>query len=156
VSHKDSLSRHASSATSLACAKTIHTRRKLATASCQLVLTRARWVWSFSEDLPKTDLTLTLMIVTQAWQARACQTPVRDVAPTTRGVNIALIVIAAIMVSIRFLSRWQGQGTNTLGWDDWTILASFLLLIPSTAILQISPFLVRSRSSLVVVLTFRS
>jgi hypothetical protein len=70
-------------------------------------------------------------------------------------VNIALIVIAAIMVSIRFASRWRGQGTNTLGWDDWTILASFLLLIPSTAILQISSFFVRSYSVLVVVLTFR-
>jgi len=71
----------------------------------------------------------------------------------TRSVNIALIVIAAFFVLIRFLSRWRGQGTNTLGWDDWTILASFLLLIPSTAILQISTCLVRPRSTLLIVLT---
>lgn len=66
----------------------------------------------------------------------------------TRAVNIALIVIAAFFVSIRFLSRWRGQGANTLGWDDWTILASFLLLIPSTTILQISTFRFHSASSL--------
>jgi uncharacterized membrane protein len=70
-------------------------------------------------------------------------------------VNISLIVIAAIMVAIRFASRWRGQGTNTLGWDDWTILASFLLLIPSTAILQISSFPACSCSIMVDMLTFR-
>lgn len=91
--------------------------------------------------------------MTQAWQTRACQTPVRDAGPMSRSVNIALIVIAAIFVAIRFLSRWRGQGTNTLGWDDWTILASFLLLIPSTTILQISSFLIYPLSTRLVVLT---
>jgi len=71
----------------------------------------------------------------------------------SRSVNIALIVIAAIFVAIRFLSRWRGQGTNTLGWDDWTILGSFLLLIPSTTILQISSSLSHPVPTLLVVLT---
>lgn len=55
----------------------------------------------------------------------------------TRQVNIALIVIATPCVIIRFLARWRIQGSN-VGWDDWTVLASYLLLIPSTVILQIS------------------
>jgi integral membrane sensor domain MASE1 len=72
---------------------------------------------------------------------RACQAPYRDAGPMTRSVNIALIVIATICVAIRFIARWRIQDSN-IGWDDWTILASYLLLIPSTVILQISSFTV--------------
>jgi hypothetical protein len=57
----------------------------------------------------------------------------------SRHINLALLVIATICVLIRFVARWRIQG-STLGWDDWTILASFVLLIPSTAILQLSSF----------------
>jgi len=57
----------------------------------------------------------------------------------SRHINLALLVIATVCVLIRFVARWRIQG-STLGWDDWTILASFILLIPSTAILQLSSF----------------
>jgi multisubunit Na+/H+ antiporter MnhF subunit len=57
----------------------------------------------------------------------------------TRRINLALVVIATICVAIRFIARWRIQDSN-IGWDDWTILASYVLIIPSTVILQISSF----------------
>lgn len=78
-------------------------------------------------------------IATQAWQMKACQAPVRDAGPMSRRINIALLVIATICVSIRFIARWRIRG-SVLGWDDWTILGSYILLLPSTAILQTSMF----------------
>jgi integral membrane sensor domain MASE1 len=74
---------------------------------------------------------------------KACKAPYRNAGPMTRSVNIALIVIATICVAIRFIARWRIQDSN-IGWDDWTILASYLLLIPSTVILQISSLTVPS------------
>jgi multisubunit Na+/H+ antiporter MnhF subunit len=55
----------------------------------------------------------------------------------TRRINLALVVIATICVAIRFIARWRIQDSN-IGWDDWTILASYMLIVPSTVILQIS------------------
>lgn len=55
----------------------------------------------------------------------------------SRQINIALLVIATICIAIRFLARWRIRG-SVVGWDDWTILGSYILMIPSTTILQIS------------------
>lgn len=85
----------------------------------------------------KYPLFLTAHIATQAWQMKACKAPVRDAGPMSRQINIALLVIATICISIRFVARWRIRG-SVIGWDDWTILGSYILLIPSTAILQIS------------------
>jgi integral membrane sensor domain MASE1 len=57
----------------------------------------------------------------------------------TRRINLALVVIATFCIAIRFIARWRIQDSN-IGWDDWTILASYILIIPSTVILQISSF----------------
>lgn len=80
---------------------------------------------------------LTTNPATQAWQAKVCQAPIRDLGPMVRQINIALLVVAAVCIIIRFLARWRISG-STIGWDDWTILLSFMLLVPSTVILQIS------------------
>lgn len=48
------------------------------------------------------------------------------------------MTVAALCIMCRFLARWRIQNSS-IGWDDWTILMSFILLIPSTAILHISP-----------------
>lgn len=68
---------------------------------------------------------------------KACQAPVRDQGPMTRRVNIALVTLATLCVLIRFLARWRVAG-STFGWDDWTILASWICVIPSTTMFQIS------------------
>lgn len=85
----------------------------------------------------KYPLFLTSHIATQAWQMKACKAPIRDAGSMSRQINIALLVIATICISIRFVARWRIRG-SVIGWDDWTILGSYILLIPSTAILQIS------------------
>lgn len=73
----------------------------------------------------------------QTWQKKACQAPIRDDGPLTRRIGDALLIVGAICVAIRFVARWQIQNSS-IGWDDWTILVSYLLLIPSTVIVQIS------------------
>ena len=69
--------------------------------------------------------------VAQRWQQKACKAPYRNTGPITQRVGIALVTLAGICVALRFVARWQIKD-STLGWDDWTILASFILLIPST------------------------
>ncbi|KAM0700884.1 hypothetical protein Q7P35_012606 [Cladosporium inversicolor] len=78
-------------------------------------------------------------ISTQGWQMKACQAPVRDAGPMSRHINLALLVIATVCILIRFIARWRIRG-SVLGWDDWTILGSYILLLPSTAILQTMTF----------------
>ncbi|KAM0720860.1 hypothetical protein Q7P37_003145 [Cladosporium fusiforme] len=53
-----------------------------------------------------------------------------------RRVNVALVIVATLCVLIRFVARWRISG-NTIGWDDWTILVSWILVIPSSTILQL-------------------
>jgi hypothetical protein len=140
ASHQHYLLHHASSATFLVYVATKNTSKPPETASCLLVATRARCVWiTFRSAYLKFTRKLTPNIETQAWQMRACQAPKRDAGPMTRRINLALIVIATICVAIRFIARWRIQDSN-IGWDDWTILVSYMLIIPSTVILQISSF----------------
>ena len=73
--------------------------------------------------------------VAQRWQKKACGAPVRNTGRLTSRVGTALVTIAGISVGLRFLSRWLIKD-STVGWDDWTILASFILLIPSTIMLK--------------------
>ncbi|KAK7180157.1 hypothetical protein DPSP01_012786 [Paraphaeosphaeria sporulosa] len=46
---------------------------------------------------------------------------------------------SAICIVARFLARWRIQATG-LGWDDWTILVAYILLIPSTIIAQLMTY----------------
>jgi hypothetical protein len=80
------------------------------------------------------SLMLTLRTVAQRWQQKACKAPFRNTGPVTQRVGIALVTIAGVCVALRFLARWRIKD-STVGWDDWTILLSFILLIPSTIML---------------------
>jgi len=72
--------------------------------------------------------------VAQRWQQKACKAPYRNTGPITSRVGSALVTIAGVGVALRFLARWRIKD-STVGWDDWTILVSFILLIPSTVML---------------------
>lgn len=96
---------------------------------------------AFRSTLPWFDLrsALTSDAATQAWQMKTCKAPIRDKGPATSRVNISLVTIATLCVCLRFLARWRVAG-STFGWDDWTILAAWILVIPSTTMFQISSF----------------
>lgn len=76
-----------------------------------------------------------MFTVAQRWQQKACQAPVRDEGRFTRSIGDAFLVIGGLCVLARFLARWKLQG-NQIGWDDWTILLTYLLIIPSSVLVQ--------------------
>ena len=90
---------------------------------------------------------LTSYPVTQRWQKAACHAPVRNTGLLTSRVGIALVIIAGACVILRFLARWFVADSH-VGWDDWTILVSLILLIPSTILLHTSSLLSSIRSLL--------
>jgi hypothetical protein len=94
------------------------------------------WV-CFYTNKPAYTIRLTVQIASQKWQKKACKAPIRNEGPATQRVGDALLVIAALCIAGRFSARWWMQN-KYLGWDDWTILAAFLLLIPSTIIVKLS------------------
>lgn len=61
----------------------------------------------------------------------------RDTGPTTKRCGIAFLILGAIMVAGRFAARILMQG-NSIGADDWVILAAYISLIPSTIIVWLS------------------
>jgi hypothetical protein len=73
----------------------------------------------------------------ESWQMKTCKAPVRDAGPLTSRLGIALLVIGAFCVLCRFFARWRIQNSS-IGWDDWSILVSYILLIPSTILIEIS------------------
>lgn len=75
----------------------------------------------------------------QAWQKKACQAPVRNNGPLTRRIGEALIIIATLVLIVRFTARWRIQNSS-IGWDDWTILLAWIGLLPSTALVQIMTY----------------
>ena len=56
------------------------------------------------------------------------QTPGLDInanaSPRIIAVSIVLIVITAVIVTLRFISRWVSKAG--MWWDDWTILAAMV------------------------------
>lgn len=63
----------------------------------------------------------------------------RNNGPLTRRIGEALIIIATLVVMVRFIARWQIQNSS-IGWDDWLILLAWIGLLPSTALVQIMTY----------------
>lgn len=68
---------------------------------------------------------------------KTCKAPVRDAGGLTSRLGITLLVIGAVCIGCRFFARWRIQNSS-VGWDDITILISYLLLIPSTILVETS------------------
>jgi hypothetical protein len=64
-----------------------------------------------------------------------------------------MVTLGALCVAFRFAARWFMQNSS-VGWDDWTILLAYLLLIPSTALVQISSSAYKTLAG-TTILTFR-
>ena len=80
---------------------------------------------------------LTVALVAQKWQMKTCPAPEHNAGPLTSRLGITLLVVGAVCILCRFLARWRIQNSS-VGWDDWTILFAYVLLIPSTVLIEIS------------------
>jgi hypothetical protein len=78
---------------------------------------------------------LTITQVSQGWQQKACQAPVRNSGPFNLRLGMGLLVVTTLILIVRFLSRWLIQGTS-IGWDDWMILVTWAGIVPSTFIVR--------------------
>ncbi|KAF2172692.1 hypothetical protein M409DRAFT_16653 [Zasmidium cellare ATCC 36951] len=69
------------------------------------------------------------------YSAITCGEPVRDHSELTKRVSWTMFTLATIGLISRFLSRLPALNGSGFGWDDWTILLCWILLIPSDGIL---------------------
>ncbi|KAI5361336.1 putative extracellular membrane protein, CFEM [Septoria linicola] len=66
-----------------------------------------------------------------------CKEPIRDQGWLTRNVSWAMFALATFGTFARVFSRMRRFGGTGFGWDDYTILLGWLILIPSDAILDV-------------------
>ncbi|KAK5116997.1 hypothetical protein LTR62_006718 [Meristemomyces frigidus] len=72
----------------------------------------------------------------QNWLSVSCNAPRRNLGGTTSKISGVLIGFIALAIIFRFMARMTFLESK-VGADDWTILVAFILLIPSTAIVQL-------------------
>ena len=82
-------------------------------------------------------LILTLLLVAQGWQYKACPVPEHNAGPFTVRLAIAFLVLSALCVGGRFIARWRIQNAS-VGIDDWSILVSYILMLPATVLIILS------------------
>ena len=63
----------------------------------------------------------------------------RNRAPLNRRIGEALLVVATLVLILRFSARRYFQNTY-IGWDDYMILLAWIGLIPSTALVQVMTY----------------
>lgn len=83
------------------------------------------------------DLPLTVLSVAQGWQYKACPVPEHNAGPFTVRLAIAFLILGALCVGGRFVARWRIQNAS-IGIDDWSILVSYILMIPATVLIILS------------------
>lgn len=69
----------------------------------------------------------------ERFHAEACDKPIRNRGPLSRGLNWAMFTIATVFVTGRFISRLPNLGGSGYRWDDWTPLFCYVLLIVTAA-----------------------
>jgi hypothetical protein len=82
-------------------------------------------------------MSLTVVSVAQGWQYKACPVPEHDAGPLTAHLAYFFLALGAVCVGCRFLARWRIHN-STVGIDDWSILASYILLIPAAILIIMS------------------
>ncbi|CAK1358901.1 hypothetical protein CB0940_02161 [Cercospora beticola] len=74
---------------------------------------------------------------TRKYLAITCKEPIRDQGPLTRSVSWVMFALATFGTLARCLSRMRALGGTGYGWDDWTIILGWLVLIPVNGLLHI-------------------
>jgi hypothetical protein len=85
----------------------------------------------------KRAILLTVLLVAQGWQYKACPVPEHDAGPLTARLAYFFLALGAVCVGCRFLARWRIHN-STVGIDDWTILVSYILMIPAAILIIMS------------------
>ena len=80
---------------------------------------------------------LTVASVAQGWQYKACPVPEHNAGPLTVRLAIFFLALGALCVGGRFVARWRIQNAS-IGVDDWSILLSYILMIPATVLIILS------------------
>lgn len=82
------------------------------------------------------ECTVKQALATKQYQDNMCGVPVRDQSALSRKINWPLFGIAFVAVVFRFLARSSRLDGPGFGWDDWTTLVSFGLLVAANALLD--------------------
>jgi hypothetical protein len=114
--------------------------------ACWLVVQSGRLYVSPKSKVSIDSIPLTVLSVAQGWQYKACPVPEHNAGPRTVGLAIFFVIFTAFCVGGRFIARWRIQNA-TIGIDDWTILASYILMIPATVLIILSKLPKLSSSS---------
>ena len=86
------------------------------------------------------NFSLTILSEAQGWQYKACPVPEHNAGPFTVRLAIAFLVLTALCVGARFVARWRILNAS-VGIDDWSILVSYILMIPATVLIILSELL---------------
>ena len=73
----------------------------------------------------------------ETWSYKACPVQEHDAGKVTVGLAIFFLIFSTLCVGGRFLARWRLPKT-TIGIDDWSVLISFLFIIPATILIILS------------------
>ncbi|KXS98386.1 hypothetical protein AC578_4644 [Pseudocercospora eumusae] len=74
---------------------------------------------------------------TRRYSAISCQEPVRDEGGLTQRVSWSMFAAATIGVAARIVSRMERFKGSGFGWDDYTIITCWIMLIPSDIVLDV-------------------
>jgi hypothetical protein len=80
---------------------------------------------------------LTILSEAQGWQYKACPVPEHNAGPVTVRLAYFFLALTAFCVACRFVARWRIQNAS-IGWDDWSILISYIIWIPATVLIILS------------------
>jgi hypothetical protein len=83
------------------------------------------------------NLLLTILSEAQGWQYKACPVPEHNAGPFTVRFAYFFLALTAFCVGCRFVARWRIQNAS-IGWDDWSILISYIIWIPATVLIILS------------------
>jgi hypothetical protein len=75
--------------------------------------------------------------VAQGWSYKACPVKEHDSGRITVRIAIFFMVLTTLCVGGRFLARWCLPNAH-VGIDDWSVLISFLFIIPATILIILS------------------
>lgn len=73
----------------------------------------------------------------ETWSYKVCPVKEHNAGVVTERLAIALLVFTSLCVGGRFLARWRLPNAG-IGIDDWSVLISYMFIIPATFLIIFS------------------